>query len=74
MDGYVDDQGRLGWDQTRTHNLDYIQPGMLILFLYEQTGAEKYKIAARAVREAFDKIPRNPDGGFWHKGIYPNEM
>ena len=74
VDGYVDEQGRLGWDQTRTHNLDYIQPGMLILFLYEQTGAEKYRIAARAVREAFDKIPRNADGGFWHKGIYPNEM
>jgi unsaturated rhamnogalacturonyl hydrolase len=33
VDGYVDEQGRLGWDQTRTHNLDYIQPGMLILFL-----------------------------------------
>jgi unsaturated rhamnogalacturonyl hydrolase len=74
VDAYVDEQGRLGWDQTRTHNLDYIQPAMLVLFLYEQTGAEKYKIAARAVREAFDKIPRNADGGFWHKGIYPNEM
>lgn len=74
VDGYVDEQGRLGWDQTRTHNLDYIQPGMLILFLYEQTGAEKYSIAARVVREAFDTIPRNADGGFWHKGIYPNEM
>ena len=74
VDGYVDERGRLGWDQTRTHNLDYIQPGMLILFLYEQTGAEKYRIAARAVREAFDKIPRNADGGFWHKEIYPNEM
>jgi unsaturated rhamnogalacturonyl hydrolase len=74
VDGYVDEQGRLGWDQARTHNLDYIQPGMLILFLYEQTGAEKYRIAARTVREAFDRIPRNADGGFWHKAIYPHEM
>ena len=38
VDGYVNEQGVLGWDEARTHNLDYIQPGMLVLFLYEQTG------------------------------------
>ena len=74
VDGYVNEQGVLGWDQGRTHNLDYIQPGMLILFLYEQTGEQKYKTAAKTVREAFDHIPKNADGGFWHKSIYPNEM
>jgi unsaturated rhamnogalacturonyl hydrolase len=74
VDGYVDEQGKLGWNQERTHNLDYIQPANLILFLYERTGEVRYKIAARAVREAIDKIPRNKDGGFWHKSIYPNEM
>ena len=47
---------------------------MLILFLYEQTGDPRYKAAAQTVREAFDRIPKNADGGFWHKGIYPNEM
>jgi len=74
VDGYVDDQGIIRWDQARTHNLDFIQPAMLILFLYEQTKKPKYKAAAGLVRECFDKIPRNADGGFWHKQIYPNEM
>jgi unsaturated rhamnogalacturonyl hydrolase len=74
VDAYVNDQGQLGWDQERSHNLDYIQPGMLILFLYEQTGAEKYRKAAATVRAAIDKVPRNAEGGFWHKGIHPNEM
>ena len=74
VDGYVNEQGVLGWDQARTHNLDYIQPGMLVLFLYERTGDPRYKAAAKTVREAFDRIPKNADGGFWHKGIYPNEM
>lgn len=74
VDGYVNDQGVLGWDQGRTHNLDYIQPGTLILFLYERTGDERYKTAARTVREAFDRIPKNADGGYWHKSQYPNEM
>ena len=74
VDGYVNDQGVLGWDQSRTHNLDYIQPGMLVLFLYEQTGDPRYRAAAQTVREAFDRIPKNADGGFWHKSQYPNEM
>ena len=74
VDGYVNEQGVLGWDQARTHNLDYIQPGMLVLFLYERTGDPRYRAAAKTVREAFDRIPKNADGGFWHKGIYPNEM
>jgi unsaturated rhamnogalacturonyl hydrolase len=74
VDGYVNEQGVLGWDQSRTHNLDYIQPGMLILFLYEQTGLPRYKTAAATVRQAFDKIPKNAEGGYWHKGIHPNEM
>jgi rhamnogalacturonyl hydrolase YesR len=74
VDGYVNEQGVLGWDQSRTHNLDYIQPGMLVLFLYERTGDPRYRAAAKTVRDAFDRIPKNADGGFWHKGIYPNEM
>jgi unsaturated rhamnogalacturonyl hydrolase len=74
VDSYVDEQGHLGWQQEQTHNLDYIQPANVILFLYEHTGEDRYKVAANAVREAIDKIPRNAEGGFWHKSMYPNEM
>jgi len=74
VDGYVNEAGVVGWDQSRTHNLDYIQPGMLILFLYENTGLPKYRAAAKTVREAFDRIPKNAEGGFWHKGIHENQM
>jgi rhamnogalacturonyl hydrolase YesR len=74
VDTYVDEHGTLGWDQTRRHNLDYIQPGMLILFLYEHTGEARYRTAAKTVRDAFESIPKNAEGGFWHKGIYPNEQ
>ena len=74
VDSYVEDNGNIKWDQESSHNLDYIQPATLILFLYEQTKEEKYKIAAKKVRECYDKIPKNAEGGFWHKGIHPNEM
>ncbi len=72
VDGYVDASGNLNWNTTP--NLDRIQPGTLLLFLYEQTGAMKYRVAADTIRARFDTYPRNAEGGFWHKQIRPNEM
>jgi rhamnogalacturonyl hydrolase YesR/pectate lyase len=68
-DGSVD----LGDDAAR-HNLDRIQPGNLVLFLYEETGDPRYARAARWLRGRFDTFPRNSAGGFWHKRKYPDEM
>ena len=56
------------------HSFDNIQPSVLLPFLFQQTSAAKYKTAADTIRARYDTIPRNPDGGFWHKQIYPNEM
>jgi len=56
------------------HSFDNIQPSVLLPFLYQQTGAAKYRIAADQIRARYDTIPRNADGGFWHKQIYPNQM
>lgn len=68
-DGSVD----LG-DDAAGHNLDRIQPGNLVLFLYEETGDPRYARAARWLRARFDTFPRNATGGFWHKQKYPDEM
>jgi len=68
-DGSVD----LG-DDAAGHNLDRIQPGNLVLFLYEETGEAKYAKAARWLRGRFDTFPRNSASGFWHKKKYPDEM
>ena len=56
------------------HSFDNIQPSVLLPFLFQQTSAAKYHTAADTIRARYDTIPRNPDGGFWHKQIYPNEM
>lgn len=58
----------------RTENLDHIQPGMLLLFLYEETGEEKYRKAAQDHWASFADRPRNANGGFWHKTTYPEQM
>jgi rhamnogalacturonyl hydrolase YesR len=45
------------------------------LYWYEQTGEEKYKSAAKIVRDQLDRHPRTESGGFWHrKPDYPNQM
>ena len=51
-----------------------MQPSVFLPFLYQQTGSAKYKTAADAVYAHYAAIPTNPDGGYWHKQTYPNQM
>ena len=54
--------------------LDNFIPGYAILFLYEQTKRDKYRIAAKTIHEAFDGYPRNVDGSFWHSDWAKHQM
>lgn len=73
VDTYVNSNGDIAFDPS-ANNLDHLHPGLLCLFLYRETGQEKYKLAADNIRAEFDNQPRNPSGGFWHKQRYPNQM
>jgi unsaturated rhamnogalacturonyl hydrolase len=74
VDKFVGSNGIISDFEPETNNLDKLHPGLLCLFLYQETGLEKYKLAADKVRAEFDNQPRNPSGGFWHKERYPNQM
>lgn len=73
VDGYVNANGDISFDAS-ANNLDHLHPGWLCITLFEETGLEKYKLAADNIRAEFDNQPRNPSGGFWHKERYPNQM
>ena len=60
--------------QQAAYNLDNILPGRLLFALYRETGSERYKTAAYALKEQIDTQPRTTEGGYWHKLIYPNQM
>jgi rhamnogalacturonyl hydrolase YesR len=64
VDQQVNDQGRIS--NFKPTALDNFLPGYAILLMYEQTGEEKYKIAATTMHKAFATYPRNLDRGFWH--------
>ena len=54
--------------------LDNFLPGYAIIFMYEQTHLDRYRIAAGKIRDGFVKYPRNADGGFWHGNWAKHQM
>ena len=55
-------------------NLDYINNGKMLLYLWQKTGETRYRTAAELLLEQVLHQPRTPEGGFWHKKIYENQM
>ncbi len=74
IDSLVDEEGNISGYRVDEYNIDQVKTGSVLLFLYEQTGEEKYKIACDMIRKQMDEYPRIRQGGFWHKQIYPNQM
>lgn len=56
------------------YNIDEVAQGRLLFRLMEQEHDVRYAGAARMLREQLRTHPRTPEGGFWHKKIYPQQM
>ena len=54
--------------------LDDIQPSILLYPLLDETGMEKYQKALDILTTAVWNFPKNPEGGFWHKEWFPDQM
>lgn len=73
-DTMVNADGTIKMYKREEYSLDRINSGKFIFRIYEQTKDEKYKKALALMRSQLDEHPRNADGGFWHKKIYPNQV
>ncbi|MFA6813373.1 MAG: glycoside hydrolase family 88 protein, partial [Bacteroidaceae bacterium] len=73
-DSIVHDDGSIETYKMSSYSLDHINSGKILFRIYEQTKKKKYKRAQDLLRSQLDKQPRNADGGFWHKKIYPHQM
>ena len=71
VDQQVDKNGNI--PDFKNNALDNFLPGYAILFMYEQTGLEKYKIAATHVRDGFNDYPRTNYGLFYHAAWTPGQ-
>jgi unsaturated rhamnogalacturonyl hydrolase len=56
------------------YSLDDVESGVAAIKLYEITHDPRYKSAADILRQQLRVHPRTPEGGFWHKAVYPNQM
>lgn len=73
-DTMVNADGTIKMYKREEYSLDRINSGKFMFRIYEQTKDEKYKKALALMRSQLDEHPRNADGGFWHKKIYPNQV
>lgn len=56
------------------YNIDSINSGKILFYVYEQTKEEKYRKAISYLMEQLEHHPRCACGNFWHKEIYPNQI
>ena len=74
-DAIIDSTGKIGVNYKKSnYSLDHICPGRTLFALYDITGKEKYRAAMDTLYAQLQSQPRTPEGGFWHKKIYPNQM
>ncbi|MCW1962582.1 MULTISPECIES: glycoside hydrolase family 105 protein [Chryseobacterium] len=56
------------------YNIDMLNSGNVLLYLYEKEKKEKYLKALQTLRSQIDGQPRTDEGSFWHKKIYPYQV
>jgi unsaturated rhamnogalacturonyl hydrolase len=74
LDLFVDENGNIRKYHKEEYNIDYVNNGKALLYIYQQTGEEKFKKAADEIRDQLRTHPRTSEGGLWHKKIYPYQM
>ena len=70
-DHFIDTQGNIDTFSATEFNIDSVNAGKMLFFLYDRTQDERYKIAMAKLREQLEWHPRTHSGGFWHKRKYP---
>jgi unsaturated rhamnogalacturonyl hydrolase len=74
MARWITPMGDITGYQLDEYNIDEVSQGRLLFGMVERTADERYRYAADMLREQLRTHPRTPEGGFWHKNIYPQQM
>lgn len=74
MDSFIESDGTINTYKMSDYNIDNINPGKVLLWLYRLSHEDKYLKASTILREQLQNHPRTKEGGFWHKKRYPFQM
>lgn len=72
-DAYICD-GSIPTMRIEDFNLDNINGGKNLIYLFRKTGDERYRKALDKIYSQLEKQPRLKNGNFWHKAIYPYQI
>lgn len=70
----VTEDGTILTYELEKYNIDLLNSGNVLLYLYEKNKKEKYLKALQTLRLQIDGQPRTKEGSFWHKKIYPYQV
>jgi unsaturated rhamnogalacturonyl hydrolase len=73
-DSLIDENGHIWNYNFMNHNIDQVNPGKMMFLLYDRTKDPRYETVIHTLMEQLETQPRNAQGGFWHKEIYPYQM
>lgn len=71
---FVTENGVIEHYELGKFNIDSINSGKILFFMYEKTGEEKYRKAIEFIMDQLREHPRCSTGNFFHKKIYPNQI
>jgi len=73
-DATISNDGSIPSFKVDSYNIDMVEAGNILFFLYDKTKEPKYLKAMQTLKGQLETHPRTSEGGFWHKKIYPNQM
>jgi len=74
IDYRVQEDGSIEGYSVDEYNIDNVNAGKTLFSLYEINKKEKYRRAIDLIYSQVQTQPRTPEGNFWHKKIYPNQV
>ena len=74
IDFMIDDQGQILTYKKSDYNIDRVNGGKFLIDVYNENKEPKLRLAIEELRDQMREHPRNSEGGFWHKKVYPHQM
>lgn len=71
---YIEEDGNIKYYDLEEYNIDSINSGNGLFFVYAATGQEKFRKAIELLMRQLKGHPRTATGNFWHKKIYPEQV
>lgn len=74
MDVFINEKGQIATYKIEDYNLDQINQGKVLYWLYDQTGEVRYTLSIYQLHQQLVQHPKTADGLFFHKKMYPGQV